>query len=99
MTLTSDYTPVRLILDADRKLSFAEYEEDNDEEPAQASKMKRAMEILEEMLEENGQAAVSEIHAIMADEGIGDKTAQRARRRLGAIPDNVDGVNVWRMPE
>ena len=57
------------------------------------------MEILEEMLEENGQAAVSEIHAVMADEGIGDKTAQRARRRLGAIPDNVNGVNVWKMPE
>jgi len=95
----SDYTPVRLILDADRKLSFAEYEEDNDEEPAQASKTKRAMEILKEMLEENGQAAVSEIHAAMADEGIGDKTAQRARRRLGAIPDNIDGINVWKMPE
>ena len=57
------------------------------------------MEILEEMLEENGQAAVSQIHAVMADEGIGDKTAQRARRRLGAIPDNVNGVNVWKMPE
>ena len=95
----SDYTPVRLVLDDDRRLSFVEYEEDNDEEPAQTSKTKRAMEILEEMLEQNGQAAVSEIHAVMADEGIGDKTAQRARRRLGAIPDNVDGINVWKMPE
>lgn len=95
----SDYTPVRLVLDADRKLSFSEYEEEIDDEPTQASKTKRAMEILEVMLAENSQAAVSDIHAIMGSEGIGDKTAQRARRRLGAIPDNVNGVNVWRLPE
>lgn len=94
----SDYTPVRLILDADRKLSFAEYEEDNDEEPAQTSKTKRAMEILEEILMD-GPVPVSEIHAVMADEGIGDKTAQRARQRLGAVPDNLDGINMWKMPE
>ena len=65
----SDYTPVRLVLNTDRKLSFAEYEEENDEEPSQASKTQRAMEILEVMLGESGQAAVSEIHAVMADEG------------------------------
>ena len=94
----SDYTPVRLVLDDDRRLSFVEYEEDNDEEPAQTSKTKRAMEILEEMLMD-GPVPVSEIHAVMADEGIGDKTAQRARQRLGAVPDNLDGINVWKMPE
>lgn len=94
----SDYTPVRLVLDADRRLSFVEYEEDNDEEPAQTSKTKRAMDILEEMLMD-GPVPVSEIHAVMADEGIGDKTAQRARQRLGAVPDNLDGINVWKMPE
>ena len=94
----SDYTPVRLVLDADRRLSFVEYEEDNDEEPAQTSKTKRAMEILEEMLMD-GPVPVSEIHAVMADEGIGDKTAQRARQRLGAVPDNLAGINVWKMPE
>lgn len=93
----SDYTPVRLVLDADRKLSFAEYEEDCEEESGPANKTERAMEILEEMLE-SGPVAVSEIHAVMADEGIGDKTAQRARRRLGAILDNLNGINVWRMP-
>ena len=95
----SDYTPVRLVLDADRRLSFAEYEEDCDEEPAQSNKTERAIQIIKEMLEENGQAAVSIIHAVMAEEGIGDKTAQRARRRIGAIPDIVNGVNVWRMPD
>lgn len=93
----SDYTPVRLVLDVDRKLSFEEYEEDCDEEPTQANKTERAMQIIQEMLEENGQAAVSNIHAVMAEADIGDKTTQRARRRIGAIPDIVNGVNVWRM--
>lgn len=94
----SDYTPVRLVLDADRRLSFAEYEEDCEEESAPTNKTEKALEILEVMLE-SGPVAVSEIHAVMAEEGIGDKTAQRARRRLGAIPDNLNGVNVWRMPD
>lgn len=94
----SDYTPVRLVLDADRRLSFAEYEEDCEEESVPTSKTEKALEILEVMLE-SGPMAVSEIHAVMAEEGIGDKTAQRARRRLGAISDYLDGVPVWKMPE
>ena len=75
--------------------SMPPYEEYCEEESGPASKTERAMEILEEMLE-SSPVAVSEIHAVMADEGSGDKTAQRARRRIGAIPDNVDGVNVWK---
>lgn len=94
----SDYTPVRLVLDADRRLSFAEYEEDCEEESKPTNKTEKALEILGVMLE-SGPVAVSEIHAVMTEEGIGDKTAQRARRRLGAIPDNLNGVNVWRMPD
>lgn len=94
----SDYTPVRLVLDADRRLSFAEYEEDFEEESVPTSKTEKALEILEVMLE-SSPVAVSEIHAVMAEEGIGDKTAQRARRRLGAILDYLDGVPVWKMPE
>lgn len=94
----SDYTPVRLVLDADRRLCFAEYEEDCEEESVPTSKTEKALEILEVMLG-SGPVAVSEIHAVMAEEGIGDKTAQRARRRLGAISDYLNGVPVWKMPE
>ena len=94
----SDYTPVRLVLDADRRLSFAEYEEDCEEESVPTNKTEKALEILEVMLE-SGPVPVSEIHAVMAEEGIGDKTAQRAQRRLGAISDYLDGVPVWKMPE
>jgi hydrogenase maturation factor HypE len=42
----SDYTPVRLVLDADRRLSFSEYEKDCDEEPAQANKTERVIQII-----------------------------------------------------
>jgi len=95
----SDYTPVRLVLDANRRLSFSEYEDDFEENvPSPSSKTERAMEIIEDMLED-GPMPVSEIHAVMAREGIGDKTAQRARQRLGAIPDYRDGAPVWQMPE
>lgn len=93
----SDYTPVRLVLDDNRRLSFSEYDDDCQEESAPLSKTEKAMSILENMLEDSP-VPVSEIHAAMADEGIGEKTAQRARRRLGAISDYLDGIPVWHMP-
>lgn len=77
----SDYTPVRLILDGERRLSFEEMPVEEDEAP-QKSKIETAMEIISEMLED-GPQSVSEINAAYAEEGIGEKTAQRARKRLG----------------
>ena len=94
----SDYTPVRLVLDAERRLSFAEYEDDSEEESISSTKIDRAMSILEMMLID-GPVPVSEIHAAMAEEGIGDKTAQRARKRIGAVSDYSDGIPVWKLPE
>jgi len=35
----------------------------------------------------------------MADESIGDTTAQWARQRLGITSDNLNGAKAWRMPE
>ena len=69
-----------------------------EEEPTPPSKTEIAMSILESMLEEDP-VPVSEIHAVMAAEGIGNKTAQRARQRIGAISSFVDGVPVWQMPQ
>ena len=93
----SDYTPIRLILDEERKLSFAEFEE---EEPAPPvlTKIERAMAILEELLED-GPVPVADINGIMAEEGIGEKTAQRARKRIGAVQEYKDGIPVWLMPD
>jgi hypothetical protein len=95
----SDYTPVRLVLDADRRLHFAEIEDESEEdEPAPPSKTEIAMSILETMLVDDP-VPVSEIHTAMAAEGISNKTAQRARQRIGAISGFLDGVPVWQMPQ
>ena len=95
----SDYTPIRLVLDEERRLSFAEFE---DEEEAEAtppqSKTERAMEIISDMMID-GSVPVAEATAACAEEGIGDKTAQRASRKLGAIRDFENGIPVWRIPD
>ena len=93
----SDYTPVRLVLDAERRLSFAEFEVEEEAEELPRTKIDLAMEILAELLED-GAMAVSEIKTAMAEEGIGEKTAQRARKRIGAVQEYEDGVPVWKMP-
>lgn len=93
----SDYTSIRLVLDEERRLSFAEFEEEEPEEKP-VTKIERATAILEELLAD-GAMPVSGINEIMAEEGIGEKTAQRARARIGAVQDYQNGVPVWRMPE
>ena len=95
----SDYTPIRLVLDEERRLSFAEFE---DEEEAEAtppqSKTERAMEIISDRMID-GSVPGAEATAACAEEGIGDKTAQRASRKLGAIRDFENGVPVWRLAD
>ena len=93
----SDYTPIRLVMDEDRRLSFEEMEEE-EEEDAAPSKTARAEEIIEAMLE-NGPVPVAEIKAACEAEGISGKTAQRARQNIGAVQDYENGVAVWKWDE
>ncbi len=93
----SDYTPIRLVMDEDRRLSFEEMEEE-EEEDATPSKTARAEEIIEAMLE-NGPVPVAEIKAACEAEGISGKTAQRARQNIGAVQDYENGVAVWKWDE
>ena len=98
----SDYTPIRLVLDDERRLSFAEFEdEDSDDEDSNAqkpvTKIEKAMMILEQLLAD-GPVAVSEINEIMNEDGIGAKTAQRAKVRIGAVQEYADGTAVWKLP-
>jgi len=92
----SDYAPIRLILDEDRKLSFAEFEDDEDDLVETSTKTETAETILRVLLRK-GPVKVSEANQIMADLNISSKTAQRASKRIGAIADYEDGVPVWRM--
>ena len=91
-----DYTPIRLILDEERKLSFAEFEEKEDESQSIATKVSTASAILQVILKEHA-VPVSEINQIMAEEGIGAKTAQRAKVLIGAVQDYENGKPVWRL--
>ncbi|MBR0185850.1 MAG: AAA family ATPase [Synergistaceae bacterium] len=111
----SDYTPIQLVLDDERKLSFEEFEDDDEVAlsayPAQHSehlpystypvspKMKTKIELAQEIISDillNGPHTVAEINEACAKEGIGEKTAQRARKNIGAVQDYINGVPVWK---
>lgn len=91
----SDYTPIRLLMDDDRRISFSEMEMQPDEKgTAPITKIEKATGILLDALAD-GPVPVSEINAIMAEDGIGSKTAQRAKKNIGAELNYSNGVPVW----
>ena len=101
----SDLTPVRLVLDDDRRLSFAEMEpalteaETAEEEPAGANtKISQTEEWLRDMLK-SGPVPVGEIRRWMKEKKISAKTVQRARKRLGAVLASPGGVRCWKLPD
>ena len=105
----SDYTPIRLVMDENRKLSFAELD-DKEFEPAPSpapatlpaaalspTKAETAAALLEKILKE-GPVPVTRIRRLMNENGIGFRTAQRVRQRIGIVQETKDGVNFWRLP-
>ena len=94
----SDYTPIRLIMDDDRRISFAEFESEEEDDEIPQTKIGRGMVILKELLAD-GPVPVAEINKIMAKDNISDKTAQRSRKGVGAIQDFIDGKAVWFFPD
>ena len=101
----SDYTPIRLLMDEDRKLSFAELEnEESGSAPAPfpapapvPTKIETAATLLQGLLK-NGPVPLDRVHRLMNENGIGIRTAQRAKLRLGVVQDVKDGVYLWRLP-
>ena len=106
----SDFSPIRLVFDDQRRLTFAEAEfipgdtEENGEtgeEKASGGKntqIRRAEERIRDILA-SGPVPVVEMKRRMEEEKIGAKTAQRARKNLGAIQVFPGGVNCWQLPE
>ena len=92
----SDYSPIQLVFDKERRLSFQEVEDDADT-PVAETKIDRAVSILSAVLED-GPLPVSEINGIMEAEDIGPKTAQRARARIGAVQFYDKGIPCWKLP-
>ena len=105
----SDDTPILLVLDDEQKLSFEEFEDDDEVSlssfPEQTPtptfpkmRMKTKIEIAQEIISDillNGPHSVAEINEACAKEGIGEKTAQRARKNIEAVQDYINGVPVW----
>lgn len=61
------------------------------------TKIEKAVIILENILSD-GPVPVNEIHDLMEEDGIGSKTAQRAKTRIGAVQEYIDGTPVWTLP-
>ncbi len=89
----SDYAPIRLILDDERKLTLAEMELD-EEESAPITKKDHATVLLQILLK-GGPLPISIINSIMEGNGIGSKTAQRAKNDIHAVQIYQDGVPCW----
>ena len=85
-----------MVFDENRRLSFKEKEPDIQQEPdePEMSKTDRASLILTDILS-TGPRAVSDIQQIFDEEGISAKTAQRARKRIGASQDYRNGIAIW----
>ena len=96
----ADYTPVTLVLDKERKLSFEEADESEDAFEAVKAQLKidQAVDLLEEYLAD-GAVPIDEIFAKCETYGIGDRTVRRAMKRCGAISQSKNGVTYWRLPE
>ena len=90
----SDNTPVELVFDKNRRLSFQEKESDDIVEEHDFTQIEHASIILNTLLS-NGPHKVSDIKQILNEEGISAKTAQRARKRIGASQTYVNGTPVW----
>ena len=96
----SDYTAIRLLMDEDRRLTFANLDEEKYEESAPApepTKTEIASVLLRKLLKD-GPVPVARIHQLMNENGIGFRTAQRVRQRLGIVQELKAGVYLWRLP-
>ena len=91
----SDYTPIRLVLDDERRLSFAEFKPEEDA-AASTLKIAKAGEILNDLLAA-GPVQIDTIFEECDVYGIGDRTVRRAAKDLGIISRSKGGVTTWEL--
>lgn len=92
----ADYTPLALVLDENRVLSFEECDELETEERPFQTKLEQASSILREILADEPMP-IAEIFEICEEEGIGDRTVRRAMKQIGAISFSKDWITYWRL--
>ena len=93
----ADYTPLALVLDENRVLSFDEFDDYEIESTVYGTKKERAIAILKELLSDVP-VPLDDILCEFEGEGIGDRTIRRAFKQLGGISESIDGVTYWRLP-
>jgi hypothetical protein len=87
-------------------ITFANLDDEKFEESTSAessapapepTKTETAAILLRELLKD-GPVPVARIHQLMNEDGIGFRTAQRIRQRLGIVQDLKAGIYLWRLP-
>lgn len=93
----ADYTPLAMVLDENRVLSFEEYDDYEIKSSVYGTKIERATAILKSILLD-GPVSIEEVFAEFDQEGIGDRTIRRAMKAMGCISESEHGVTYWRLP-
>lgn len=97
----ADFTTVQLVFDEEKRLSFEIANEEDDlfshNKAEQPNKAEQAVEFLQEILTHNPMP-ITEIVKTMEERGISYRTAQRARRLIGAEIVSIDGIRYWKLP-
>ena len=93
-----DYTPIGMRME-NEQIYFVELGEDEEEEIilGRNRPIDIAMEFLEEKLAD-GPIESNEIKELLADEGISERTANRAKKALGIESVRENGAVLWELP-
>ena len=98
----SDYSPIRLVFDENRCLSYQEVDPAQRTElisaPRDEKKLSNTEALLQDWLKE-GPLPVSEIRKRLHNAGISFRTGQRARLSLGVIKCSIGSDVHWKLPD
>ena len=93
-----DYSPIGTRMDDKEKIHFVELREDSStDEKADSRPIDIAMSFLEEKLAD-GPIESNEIKEMLADEGISERTANRAKKELHIESVRENGLTYWELP-
>lgn len=94
----SDFNPIGFRLDAKRCVYFCGLDDNDAYFESHSPRMFEAVGLLREVLAA-GPVEHSEIKAILKENGISERTANRAKKELEIISKKADGKTYWIMPK
>lgn len=90
-------TVIHIKMDAEKKISYEIAEEKKKETLAEQTAIEEAADLLYDLLVD-GPVAVKDVHEIMAEYEFSAKTAQRAKKRIGAEVKREGSKYFWELP-